>query len=89
MPAIEALLQHAAVEHVDITVNPIASIDSKEYITKLSPGCRKKLIFLLPQHLKTHVFDMLTNNDDTMSAELEHAHTSFYASAAYDLTKDA
>jgi hypothetical protein len=78
MPAVQTLLEHPCVDYVDVTINPIASLDSKDFIKGLSSVLRRKLIFLLPQHLKTHVLEIMTDKDPTQMTEVEESHVAFY-----------
>lgn len=78
MPAVRHLLQHNSVEYVDVTINPIATLESKDDIKLLPVGELEKLIFLLPQHIKEHVLDIMTDRDRERMAIIEKAHYSFY-----------
>lgn len=68
-------LLRKGVKYVDVTINPIASIESKDLIKQLSSAARKKLIFLLPQ-------DIMTDNDEMMGNEIKLSHETFYDKTA-------
>ena len=77
------LLQHPAVLFVDISLNSVASIDSKDDMCRLSHPELQRLIFLQPQHLRGSVLDLMSNNDAARRQVIETAHKDYFSSPAF------
>lgn len=74
------LLRHPAVKFVDVSLNPVASIDSKDEILTLPQVELGRLIFLQPRHLSDSVLDIMSNGEQPLRAIIKNAHTTYFAS---------
>ena len=68
---------------VDVSLNAVASMESKDKILKLTKAELGRLIFLQPCHLRDSVLDIMSNGERPLRDIIEQAHTTYFASKEF------
>lgn len=76
MTQLRDLLQHQAVKFVDVSLNALASIESKDKFLKLTKAELGRLIFLQPFHLRDF-------GEQPLRDIIEQAHRIYFASIEF------
>lgn len=75
---LKQLLDLPSVSFLDVSINPVVSVEKKDKIVALETRLLSKLIFLPRQHCQPHVFDRLSRGDEKVRGVIQSAHRAYY-----------